>query len=109
ILKALFNEDFVIPNPVVANSSGTQLVPWTGAPLTVGNELNKLVGNVTHGRDGAGMHWRSDGRGNFIGERQALGVLVDYSRTYNEQFDGFELTLFNGQRVNIQNGNVTLI
>jgi len=109
ILKAWFNEDFVIPNAVVANAQGTQLLPWTGAPLTVGNELNKLVGNITHGRDGAGMHWRSDGRGNFIGERQALGVLADYSRTYNEDFDGFELTLFSGQKVNINDGNVTLI
>ncbi|MEM7584316.1 MAG: twin-arginine translocation signal domain-containing protein [Acidobacteriota bacterium] len=109
ILKAWFNEDFVIPNPVIANAQGTQLLPWTGANLTVGNELNKLVGNITHGRDGAGMHWRSDGRGNFIGERQALGVLADYSRTYNEDFDGFELTLFSGQKVNIKNGHITPI
>lgn len=109
ILKAWFDEDFVIPNPVIANAQGTQLLPWTGAPLTVGNELNKLVGNITHGRDGAGMHWRSDGRGNFIGERQALGVLADYSRTYNEDFDGFELTLFSGQKVNIRDGQITLI
>lgn len=109
ILKALFNEDFVIPNPVMANADGTQLVPWTGAPLTVGNELNKLVGNITHARDAAGMHWRSDGRGNFIGERQALGVLLDYSRTYNEDFDGFELTLFSGQKVNIRNGHIYLV
>ncbi|MEM6796595.1 MAG: phosphoesterase, partial [Acidobacteriota bacterium] len=109
ILKGLFNEDFVIPNPVVANANGSALVPWTGAPLTVGNELNKLVGNVTHGRDGAGMHWRSDGRGNFIGEAQAVGVLLDYSRTYNEDFDGFELTLFSGQKINIKDGQVTLI
>ena len=109
ILKAWFNEDFVIPNPMVANAQGTALLPWTGAPLTVGNELNKLVGNITHGRDGAGMHWRSDGRGNFIGERQALGVLLDYSRTYNEDFDGFELTLFSGQKVNIRDGQITPI
>lgn len=108
ILKAWFNEDFVFPNPVMANAQGTQLVPWTGAPLTVGNELNKLVGNITHGRDGAGMHWRSDGRGNFIGEQQALGVLIDYSRTYNEAFDGFELTLFNGRRAKIRNGEISI-
>ncbi len=107
ILKAWFNEDFVISNPVQANANGTALLEWEGAPLTVGNELNKLVTNITHARDGAGMHYRSDGRGNFIGERQALGVLADYSRTYNEDFDGFELTLFSGQRVHISDGVIT--
>lgn len=106
LLKAFFNEDFVIPNPVQANRFGTRLIPYNGT-LTVGDELNKLVGNITHARDSAGMHWRSDGVGNFIGETQALGVLRDYSRTYNEQFDGFELTLFNGQKVNIANGVMT--
>ncbi len=108
ILKGFFNEDFVIPNPVQANRFGTRLIPYHGT-LTVGGELNKLVGNVTHARDAAGMHWRSDGLGNFIGETQALGVLRDYSRTYNEMFDGFELTLFSGQRVRIQNGVMTNI
>lgn len=109
LLKAFFNEDFEIPNPVQSSRTGSRLVPYDGAPLTVGGELNKLVGNITHARDAAGMHWRSDGRGNFIGETQALGLLRDYSRTYNEMFDGFELTRFNGQRVRIQNGEMTNI
>ncbi len=108
ILKGFFNEDFEIPNPVQADRFGFRLLPYNGT-LTVGGELNKLVGNVTHARDGAGMHWRSDGLGNFIGETQALGVLRDYSRTYNEMFDGFELTLFSGQKVRIQNGVMTNI
>lgn len=108
ILKGFFNEDFEIPNPVQSNRSGSRLIPFNGT-LTVGGELNKMVGNVTHARDSAGMHWRSDGLGNFIGETQALGVLRDYSRTYNEMFDGFELTLFSGQRVSIQNGVMTNI
>lgn len=108
LLKAFFNEDFIIPNPVQANRFGTRLTPYHGT-LTVGGELNKLVGNVTHARDSAGMHWRSDGVGNFIGETQALGILRDYSRTYNEQFNGFELTLFSGQKVNITNGIMTNI
>ncbi len=105
LLKAFFNEDFIIPNPVQANASGGSLVAYNGT-LTVGGELNKLVTNITHARDAAGMHWRSDGRGNFIGETQALGVLRDYSRSYNEIFDGFELTLFSGQKVRIVNGNM---
>ncbi|MEM1193323.1 MAG: phosphoesterase [Pseudomonadota bacterium] len=106
VCKAIFNEDFVIPDPVVANAQGTQLDPFVGPDLTIGGELNKLVGNVTHGRDGAGMHWRSDGRGNFIGENVAITLLADYSRTYNTDFDGFQLTRFDGTPIRIVNGQV---
>jgi hypothetical protein len=35
-------------------------------------------------------------RGLFVGEQQALGLLRDYSRTYNERFDGFVVREFNG-------------
>ena len=60
ILKAWFQEDHVLPNPVVPNTDGTQLVPWTGEPLTVGGELNKVAANVGIARNGAGVHWLSD-------------------------------------------------
>jgi hypothetical protein len=54
------------------------------------------------GRDAAGVHYRSDSvRGLFVGEQQALGLLRDYSRTYNERFDGFIVRKFNGDRVRI--------
>ncbi len=106
ICKGFYDEDFVIPNPVQPGADGLTLEPWTGEDLTVGGELNKLVGNITHGRDGAGMHWRSDGLGNFIGEEVGISILADYSRTYNEQFDGFRLTRFNGQTIRIANGAV---
>ncbi|MEO1151737.1 MAG: phosphoesterase [Pseudomonadota bacterium] len=105
ICKAIFNEDAVIPNPVRANAAGTGLQNISET-LTVGGELNKLVGNITHGRDGAGMHWRSDGRGNFVGENVAITLLADYSRTYNDDFDGFQLTRFNGDRILISNGRI---
>jgi hypothetical protein len=36
VLKALFNEGFVIPDPVVPSDDGLSLRPWTGGPLTVG-------------------------------------------------------------------------
>ncbi|MEM6411394.1 MAG: phosphoesterase [Pseudomonadota bacterium] len=109
VLKGFVNEDFVIPNPMQANRNGTELVPWGGAPLTLGGELNKLVANVTHARDAAGMHWRSDGEGNVIGEAVGIALLADYSVTYNEEFDGITLRKFNGQRIRIQNGTVTEI
>jgi len=63
MLKAFFNESFVIPNPVEASSDGFSLTAYTGPSLTVGGELNKLAANVSIGRDIAGVHWRSDGDG----------------------------------------------
>ena len=60
ILKAWFDESFVIPAPVVASSDGSLLNPYAGT-LTVGNELNKLASNISIGRDAPGMHWRTDG------------------------------------------------
>ncbi|MEM9169351.1 MAG: vanadium-dependent haloperoxidase [Pseudomonadota bacterium] len=104
--KAFYDENFVFPNPVQPSADGLSLEPYTGPDLTVGGELNKLVGNITHGRDGAGMHWRSDGVGNFAGEEIAISILQDYSRTYNERFDGFRLTRFNGTPIRIVDGQV---
>ena len=53
------------------------------------------------------VHYRSDSvRGLFVGEQQALGLLRDHSRTYNERFDGFIVRKFNGDRVRIANGEV---
>ena len=60
MLEAVFDEDFVIPNPVEPTPDGTSLVPYTGPPLTVGGELNKLAFNVGMGRVFGGIHWRSD-------------------------------------------------
>ena len=60
-------------------------------------------------RDAAGIHFRSDSiQGLRLGEEQAIGILQDYSRTYNEQFDGFVLTKFDGTTVEITNGRVRL-
>lgn len=107
VLKALFNESFVIPNPVVANDDGTALDPWAGADLTVGNELDKLAANIGLGRDTAGMHWRSDiFEGMRLGEQVALAMLADETRNYNEDFGGFELTMFDGTPVLVAEGEV---
>ena len=60
VLKAFFNPEFVIPEPVVPNDDGRSLRPYTGEPLTVGGELNKLAFNMAFGRDTAGVHFRRD-------------------------------------------------
>jgi hypothetical protein len=36
ILKAFFNGDFVVPNPVQATEDGGGLEAWAGEPLTLG-------------------------------------------------------------------------
>ena len=102
ILKAFFDESWVMPQPVVAAADGLSLRPWTGAPLTVGDELNKLAGNIAKGRDAAGVHWRSDGRGGLeLGEALALDYLAEMRALWNERFAGFSVTRFDGTTVTV--------
>ena len=107
VLKAVFNENFVIPNPVVANPNGTGLESYAGPALTLGNEFNKLASNITLGRDAAGVHYRSDGTSGLLaGEQQALALLQDYSIALNENFGGFHLTKFDGTPVVVIDGRI---
>jgi hypothetical protein len=107
ILKAFFDPDYVLSHPVESTPDGAALEPWRGADLTLGNEIDKLANNIALGRDAAGVHYRSDSiRGLVVGEQQALWLLRDYSRTYNERFDGFVVRKFNGDRVKIMNGEL---
>jgi len=107
ILKAFFNTNYVLPHPVEVTADGSARELWRGTALTLGNEIDKLASNIALGRDAAGVHYRSDSvRGLFVGEQQALGLLPDYSRTYNERFDGFIVRKFNGDRVKITGGEV---
>lgn len=102
ILKAFFNENFAIPNPVEVSTDGLSLAPYAGQTLLVGNELNKLAANISLGRDIAGVHWRSDGiQGMRLGESLAISILRDYSQTYNEDFGGFSFTKFDGTSITI--------
>lgn len=107
VLKALFNESFVIPDPVEATDDGSALDPWTGAALTLGGEIDKLAFNICQGRDTAGLHWRSDAhQGLLLGEQVALAMLADETRTLNEDFGGYELTRFDGTPVLVAEGEV---
>jgi hypothetical protein len=102
VLKALFNESFVIPSPVTASDDGLSLVPYTGASLTVGGELNKLASNIALGRDAAAVHYRSDGvEGIKLGEAIAISILRDTATLYNEVFPGFSFTKYDGTPVTI--------
>jgi hypothetical protein len=96
ILKALFDENFEVPSPVVPNSTGTGLVAYSGPPLRVGGELNKLASNIATGRNHGGIHWRSDAIESFrLGEACAIAILRDQLRTLNEG-GSFQFTRFDG-------------
>ncbi len=99
MLKAFFREDYVLPNAVQPDLTGSATVPYTGA-LTAGGELNKLAANVAMARDIAGVHWRSDSEdGMRLGEAVAVGLLRDALATFPEPFEGFSFTGFDGQNI----------
>ena len=77
-------------------------MPTPGDLLICAKDL--FVDATTVCRDAAGVHYRSDSaRGLFVGERSGS---CDYSRTYNERFDGFVVRKFNGEKVKIASGEV---
>lgn len=109
ILKAWFNESTRLVDiglaPVEPTNDGLSLVPYAGGDavdLTVGGELNKLGSNVANGRNTAGVHWRSDATESLkLGEQIAMGILKDHKGCFNEIFNGFSLTRFDGSTVTV--------
>ncbi|MBI3651301.1 MAG: vanadium-dependent haloperoxidase [Acidobacteria bacterium] len=102
MLKAMFDESAIIRNPVVPSADGKSLVPYSGPALTVGGELNKIVSNVSQGRNIAGVHWRTDAtEANKLGEDVAISIMRDLKSCYNETFNGFSLTKFDGTTITI--------
>jgi hypothetical protein len=107
ILKAWFKETTRLVDigldPVQPTDDGLSLVPYSGsdaADLTVGGELNKIAANVALGRNTAGVHWRSDATESLkLGEAIAIGILKEQRACYNEVFNGFSLTKFDGSTI----------
>ena len=105
ILKAFFNPDFVIPEPVQATDDGGSLETWAGEPLTLGHEIDKLASNIAFGRNAARVHYRSDSaNGLRAGEEVGIALLCDRSVLYRERFDGFVLNRRDGNTVRIRDG-----
>ena len=104
ILKAFFDETFVLPNAFIASKDGTKLERYTGSDkdeLTVGGELNKLAANVALGRNFAGVHYWSDYyQSVLLGEKVAIELLQQENFIYAEQHF-FEFTSFTGEKVRI--------
>jgi len=109
ILKAWFKETTRLVDiglePVQPTDDGLSLVPYTGSDagdITVGGELNKIAANVALGRNTAGVHWRSDATESMkLGEAIAIGILKDQRACYNEVFNGFTLTKFDGSTITV--------
>ena len=109
ILKAWFKETTRLVDigltPVQPTDDGLNLVPYAGSDagdLTVGGELNKIASNVGLGRNIAGVHWRSDAtESHKLGEAIAIGILQEQRACYNEVFNGFSLTKFDGSTINV--------
>ena len=109
ILKAWFKESTKLVDlgvaPVEPTADGLGLLQYSGGDageLTVGGELNKLASNVALGRNTAGVHWRSDATESLkLGEQIAIGLLKDQRDCYNEIFQGFSLTKFDGTLVTV--------
>jgi membrane-associated phospholipid phosphatase len=103
ILKAFFDESWVIPKPVVPAADGLSLQSYTGPDtLTVGGELNKLAFNIAGARAFAGIHWRSDtSQSLLLGEQVAIDLLTDQRRIYGSEFAGFTFTKFDGSKITV--------
>ena len=103
ILKAWFDEGFIIPDPQTPDPATgfTTLMPAGGAPLTVGGEINKLAANIALGRNAAGVHYRSDYTESILlGEEIAIRLLQEQKPLFNEdsflsvrKFDGTAITI----------------
>jgi hypothetical protein len=108
MLKALFDDSQPIKYPVVPDPSTggltlmTYIAPSGEPPMTVGGELNKVVSNVSQGRNMAGVHWGSDAtKSNLLGEAATISMLYDMKRTFSEPFSGFTFTKFDGTTVTV--------
>jgi hypothetical protein len=108
IVKAWFNDLAPltsIPGISIVQPSedGFSLVPYEGSDanqLTIGGEMNKLAANIAIGRNHASVHWRHDYADSLpLGEAVAISMLNDMASNWNESFDGFSFTRFNGTRI----------
>lgn len=104
MLKAWFDESFVLREAFIPTADGTALVPYDGADrsqMTIGGELNKLASNIGIGRLHAGLHYRSDHTAALqLGEEVALAVMAEACATTRERHS-FTITKFDGTKVTI--------
>jgi hypothetical protein len=104
-LKFFYDENFVIPNPMMPSNDGLSLQPYTGGDvLTVGGELSKLASNISFGHGiHPGIHWRASSYASILlGEAIAISMLQDRAKLYNEKFT-ISFTKLDGNKMTISN------
>ncbi|HEX7916402.1 vanadium-dependent haloperoxidase, partial [Rudaea sp.] len=100
MIKAFFKGDAVLLNPVQSNADGSALVPYTGDPLTVEGELNKMAMNIGISRVQTGIHYRSDAvQSLYLGEKVAISMLAELKSWFPDKFDGFKFRGFAGNDI----------
>jgi hypothetical protein len=114
IVKAWFDDTAPlasVPGITISQASedGFSLIPYGGADrdqLTIGGEMNKLAANIGIGRNHAAVHWRYDYVDSLpLGEAVAIAMLRDMAHCWNESFEGFSFTKFDGTRITGVGGN----
>jgi hypothetical protein len=114
IVKAWFDDAAAlssVPGITISQpgEDGFSLIPYTGADrdqLTIGGEMNKLAANIGIGRNHAAVHWRYDYADSLpLGEAVAIAMLRDMAHCWNESFEGFSFTKFDGTRITEVGGN----
>jgi hypothetical protein len=93
-------------NPVIATRDGLGLNDYTGPDaglMTVDGELNKVVHNLSEGRNMSGVHWRigCNYGGNWQGQEIVKRTLNEAKATYPEPGASFHLTQFDGTTITI--------
>lgn len=103
-LKAVFDEQYMMPHPVIADREGDNLLRYNGRDadaMHIGGELNKLAMNVGVGRNMAGVHWRSDMDASFkLGEEVAISYIKETKVCLNEPHN-YTLSKFDGSIVTV--------
>ncbi|MBB6647482.1 vanadium-dependent haloperoxidase [Halobellus ruber] len=114
ILKAYFDGDAVITNPVRPDPEDPTRLTTDGVAdrLTVRGEINKLATNVSYARSWAGIHYRSDTTAGLrVGERIAAAVLSERLRQRSAGAYGsrgeFTFTTFDGTEVTVSADGVS--
>jgi hypothetical protein len=100
ILKAFFDNDYEL-DAYEAACGGEQLVSL-GYKVKVGDELDKLASNGGSFRNVAGIHYRSDMLGIYLGEAVAIELLQECVQRYGYPVK-FEFRARNGKKVVIDN------
>ena len=100
IVKAFFDGDFEI-DAYGPNCDGSKLVPL-GYKVKVNDELDKLASNAGTFRNVAGIHYRSDTLGIYLGEAVAIELLEEAVQRYGYPVK-FEFKARNGEKVVINN------